>query len=88
MPRVRLVSRWTTAGARTKVAFFLIFFQILSRDCSSRLKCSSVSSSPTVRTITPPESSGRMLDTICRSRARSSRDSIFRLTPTRLAEGM
>ena len=61
MPRVRLVSRWISAGGRTNAFFLLIFFQSLRRASSSRLKWSSVTSSPTVRTITPPSSLGRML---------------------------
>ena len=83
MPRVRLVSRWSSAGARrTKVFFRLIFRQSWSSDSISRRKCSSVTPSATVRTITPPASLGSSLLTISRSLARWSRLSIFRLTPT------
>ena len=89
MPRVRLVSRCSSAGAfRTKVFFRLIFFQRLSSESTSRWKCSSVTPSATVRTMTPPESSGRSRLTISRSLARCSRLSILRLTPTLEANGM
>ena len=83
MPRVRLVSRWSSAGARrTKVFFRLIFRHSARSDSISRRKCSSVTPSATVRTMTPPASSGRSLETISRSLARCSRLSILRLTPT------
>ena len=58
-PRVRLVSRWTSAGARTKCVFRLIFFHCPMSVVSSRSSVSSVTSSPTVRTMTPPESFGQ-----------------------------
>ena len=89
MPRVRLVSRWSSAGARrTNVFLRLIFFQSASSESISRRKCSSVTPSATVRTITPPASFGRSLVTISRSLARCSRLSILRLTPTFEAYGM
>ena len=62
MPRVRLVSRWSSAGARrTKVFFRLIFFHRASSESISRRKCSSVTPSATVRTITPPAVLGQQL---------------------------
>ncbi len=85
MPRVRLVSRCTRAGARTKPFFRLIFFHRPSSDSTSRVTCSSVTPSATVRTMTPPASSGSTLRTISRSLERCSRLSIFRLTPMREA---
>ena len=89
IPGVRLVSRCSSAGARrTNVFFRLILRQSASRLSISRRKCSSVTPSATVRTITPPASLGRSLDTISRSLARCSRLSIFRLTPTLDAYGM
>ena len=89
MPRVRLVSRCSSAGAfRTKVFLRLIFFQRLSSESTSRWKFSSVTPSATVRTIMPPESGGSSRPTISRSFARSSRLSILRLTPTLEAKGM
>jgi hypothetical protein len=89
MPRVRLVSRCSRAGARrTNVFLRLIFFQRARSESISRRKCSSVTPSATVRTITPPESLGRSRETISRSFARCSRLSIFRLTPTLEAYGM
>src|SRR3954470_10014539 len=73
MPRVSVVSRCSSAGARrTKVFFRLIFFHSASSDSISRRKCSSVTPSATVRTITPPASLGRSLLTISRSLARCS----------------
>src|SRR2546425_1015452 len=55
MPRVRLVSRCRSAGARrTNVFFRLIFFHSASSESISRRKCSSVTPSATVRTMTPP----------------------------------
>ena len=83
IPRVRLVSRCSSAGARrTKVFFRLIFFHRLRSESISRRKCSSVTPSATVLTINPPASLGKSLETISRSLARCSRLSIFRLTPT------
>ncbi len=70
------------------LALRLTFFQAPMRDLSSRLTRSSVRSSATVRMITPPESFGSSVATILRSRTRSSRSAIFRLTPTFEAKGM
>ena len=55
---------------------------------SSRSRVSWVTSSPTVRTMTPPEFFGSTASTWARSRFRTSRSPIFRLTPTRSANGM
>ncbi len=88
IPRVRLVSRCTSAGARPEDAFRLIFFQRPSRWSISRLQLASVRSSATVRMIQPPESGGTSFVTMSRSLARCSRDSIFRDTPTLDANGM
>ena len=89
IPLVSEASRCTIAGAlrRTKCALRLTFFQSARSDLSSLRTRSSVRSSATVRTMTPPASFGRYFDTICLSRSRSSRDSILRLTPTLDASG-
>ena len=68
MPRVRLVSRCSSAGARrTKRLLRLICFQSAEQRSISRWKCSSVTPSATVRTITPPASLGSSSVTISRS---------------------
>jgi hypothetical protein len=70
------------------VVFFLIRFHCAISVSSSRSNVSWVTSSPTVRTITPPESLGSTFCTCSRSRWRSARSPILRLTPTREANGM
>src|SRR5687768_9573713 len=69
-------------GAFWKWVFRLIFFHCDIRLSSSRLSISGVTSSLTVRTITPPDLSGRMFWTCSLRRERSGPDPIFRLTPT------
>ncbi len=81
-PRVSPVSRWISAGARTKRVFFLMRFHCEMSDSSSRLSMSGVTSSLTVRTMTPPDFSGRNPRTISFNRWRSAPAPIFRLTPT------
>src|SRR2546430_3206932 len=88
MPRVRLVSRCSSAGGRARLALRLVFFHISYRWSVSGLELCSVRSSATVRMIQPPESLGTSLATMSRSLARWSRFSILRETPTFEANGM
>src|SRR5438309_1537428 len=90
MPRVRDVSRCSSAGARTEPDLRLIFVHRPYRWSISRLQLCSVRSSATVRMIQPPApgSWGTSLDTISRSLARCSLFSILRETPTLEANGM
>ena len=89
IPRVSEVSRWSNLGALpTNFVFLLIFCHWPMSVSSSRVNVSCVTSSPTVRTITPPESLGSTFCTCSRRRWRSARSPILRLTPTRDANGM
>jgi hypothetical protein len=88
IPEVSFASRCTGAGARPRAAFFWMFFQVLISERISRSNVSRVSSSPTVRTMTPPDFSGRISRARARRRARSSLSSILRDTPTWSDPGM
>ncbi len=81
IPRVSLASRWISAGGLELFARRWIFFQVPRSVLNSRSKISRVSSSPTVRMMTPPAPSGTVSLASARSRERSSRSSILRLTP-------
>ncbi len=87
-PLISLASRCTAVGAFCERARFWILVHRSRSRVSSRSSFSCVTSSPTVRTMIPPLSSGRIRWAILRSLARCSRPSILRLTPTRDDWGM
>ena len=82
IPLVSFASSCTRAGASAASTAAWTFSHEPRSELSSCLKAFFVSSSPTVRTMTPPGFLASMSLAIFRSRERSSRSSIFRLTPT------
>ena len=89
MPRVRLVSRCSSAGARrTKVFLRLIFFQSASSESISRWKCSSVTPSADRADDDAAGVLGQDLVDHLAQLGPLLAVSIFRLTPTLEAYGM
>ena len=87
-PEISFASACTSAGASALRAFAWIVFHWRCRCEYSRSSFRCVSSSPAVRTITPPEPSLTTSLAIARRRERSPRWSILRLTPTWSESGM